>query len=146
MRSLRFSRALVLCSLALLLTVTAGAKNGRQFAGTYAISHVQEQGDMVQATLHLQLFNNADEDVKSVIVTLVDSGPTMELRGNFHPVKVWRGRQSIKLSQQFTVTKREFTEWMQAPGQPNLVILFQDSKGQTWQRGAQITRRPMLMQ
>lgn len=147
MRSLRFSRAFVLCaSLALLLTVTATGKTGREFAGTYAISDVQEQGDLVQATLHLQLFNYGDQDVKSVIVTLVDSGPTMALRGNFHPIKVWRSRQDIKLSQQFTVTKREFAEWINAPGQPNLVILFQDAKGQSWQRGAQLSRRPSLMQ
>jgi hypothetical protein len=146
MRSLRFSRAFVLCvSLALLsLTVSAAAKSNREFAGYYGVSDVQEQGDLVQVTLHLQLFNNGHDDVKSVIVTLVDSGPLTTFRGNFHPVKVWRSQQGIKLSQQFTVSKREFGEWMAAPGQPNLVILFQDAKGHSLQRGAQLSQRPLM--
>jgi len=42
------------------------------------------------------------------------------------------------------VTKREFKEWMTPPAQPNLVILFQDGKGTTWQKGAQISRRPLV--
>jgi hypothetical protein len=33
---------------------------------------------------------------------------------------------------------------MTPPAQPNLVILFQDNKGATWQRGAQISRRPLV--
>ena len=145
MRSLRISRAFVLCvSLALLLfTVSAAAKSNREFAGYYDVSDVEEQGDLVQVTLHLQLFNSGHQDVKSVIVTLVDSGPLMTLRGNFHPLKVWHSQQSIKLSQQFTVSKREFGEWVTS-GQPNLVILFQDAKGHTAQRGAQLSHRPLM--
>jgi hypothetical protein len=78
-----------------------------------------------------------------VIVTLVDSSPAMTLRGNFQPLKVWKSQKFVEMSQQFTVTKREFGEWMAAPGQPNVVILYQDSHGQTWQKGAQLSRRPL---
>jgi hypothetical protein len=145
MRSLRFSQALVLCaSLALLLTVTAAGKDGRDFAGYYAVSDVQEQGDMVQATLHLQLFNVGNADVRSVIVTLIDSGPAGMLLGNFHPVKMWRSGRGIKLNQQFTVSKHEFQGWMTSSRQPHLLVLFQDAKGQSWQRGAQINRLPLI--
>jgi hypothetical protein len=42
------------------------------------------------------------------------------------------------------VTKREYSEWMTAPAQPNLIILFQDSTGKSWQKGAQISRRPLV--
>ena len=147
MQSKHQSRAWLVCTLltvVLLATVVARANSGREFSGYFDISHVQEQGDLVQVTLHLKLFNHSESDARSVIVTLVDSSPTMTLRGNFQPVKVWKRHQFIEMSQEFTVTKREFQEWMTPPAQPNLVILFQDHKGATWQRGAQISRRPLV--
>ena len=147
MQSLRLSRGLVvgiLLAALMLVTVAATANSGREFSGYFDVSGVQEQGDLVQVTLHLKLFNHSDADAKSVIVTLVDSSPAMTLRGNFQPVKVWKSQQFIEMSQEFSVTKREFREWMAPPAQPNLIILFQDSNGKSWQKGAQISRRPMV--
>lgn len=147
MRSLRRSRAMVVFTLfiaLLLATISASASNGREFSGYFDVSRVQEQGELVQVTLHLKLFNHGEADAKSVIVTLVDSSPAMTFRGNFQPVKVWKSQHFIEMSQEFTVTKREFNEWMTPPVQPNLVILFQDGKGKTWQRGAQLSRRPLV--
>ena len=147
MRSLRPSRAWVVCALLAVLslaTVAATTKSGREFSGYFDVSGVQEQGDVVQVTLHLKLFNHSDADAKSVIVALMDSSPAMTLRGNFQPVKVWKSQQFIEMSQEFSVSKREFREWMAPPAQPNLIILFQDSKGKSWQKGAQISRRPLV--
>jgi hypothetical protein len=149
MQSPRPSRAWLICLLLAALslaTVAATTKSGREFSGYFDVSGVQEQGDLVQVTLHLKLFNHSDADAKSVIVTLVDSSPAMTLRGNFQPVKTWKSQQFIELSQEFSVSKREFNEWMAPPAQPNLVILFQDSTGKSWQKGAQISRRPLLRQ
>jgi hypothetical protein len=150
MRSLRLTRAGVVCSLlaallftTLLLPSPATARGGRDFSGYFDVSGVQEQGDLVQVTLHLKLFNHSDADARSVIVTLVDSSPAMTLRGNFQPVRVWKSQQFIELNQEFSITKREFREWMQPPAQPNLIILYQDKNGKSWQVGAQISRRPM---
>jgi hypothetical protein len=147
MQSKRQSRAWLACTLltALLLgAVAARANSGREFSGYFDISHVQEQGDLVQVTLHLKLFNHSESDARSVIVTLLDSSPAMTLRGNFDPVRVWKSHEFLEMSQEFTVTKREFKEWMTPPAQPNLVILFRDRKGTTFQRGAQISRRPLV--
>ena len=147
MRSLRPSRAWVVCALLAVLslaTVAATTKSGREFSGYFDVSGVQEQGDVVQVTLHLKLFNHSDADAKSVIVALMDSSPAMTLRGNFQPVKVWKSQHFIEMSQEFSVSKREFREWMAPPAQPNLIILFQDSKGKSWQKGAQISRRPLV--
>jgi hypothetical protein len=147
MRSLRPSRAWVVCALLAVLslaTVAASSKSGREFSGYFDVSGVQEQGDVVQVTLHLKLFNHSDADAKSVIVALMDSSPAMTLRGNFQPVKVWKSQHFIEMSQEFSVSKREFREWMAPPAQPNLIILFQDSKGKSWQKGAQISRRPLV--
>jgi len=144
MQSLRPSRAWLVCALLtalLLATVAATRSNGREFSGYFDVSGVQEQGDLVQVTLHLKLFNHGETDAKSVIVALMDSSPNGPLRGNFQPLKVWKSQQFIEMSQQFTVTKREYSEWMMPPAQPNLLILYQDNTGKTLQRGAQISRR-----
>jgi hypothetical protein len=147
MRSLRVSRAGVVCTLftVLLLAIFAMAapNNGRQFSGYFDVSGVQEQGELVQVTLHLKLFNHGD-DVNNVIVTLFDSSPAAILRGNFQPVKVWKSGQFIEMSQEFSIPKQEFKGWATPPIQPNIVILLQDSNGKTWQRGAQISRRPLV--
>ena len=71
--------AVVLAAFAL-LTATAFASNGREFSGYFDISHVQEQGDLVQVTLHLKLFNHAEADARSVVVALIDSSPALAVR------------------------------------------------------------------
>jgi hypothetical protein len=145
MRFTRFMRASAVgAALSILLGLVATANNGRDFSGYFDVSDVQKQGELVQVTLHLQLFNHGNEDEKSVLVTLLDTSPSMTMRGSFAPVKVWKHQQRINLSQQFSVSQREYAEWMASPGQPNIVILFQDAKGNTWQRGAQISRRPLV--
>jgi len=143
MKFLRPTRAWLVCTLLAALlpaTLLATANGGRKFFGYFDLSGVTEQGDLVQVTLHLKLFNQGDADVKSVIVTLVDSSPVMTFRGNFQPLKVWKSHQFVEMSQEFTISQLEYSHWMHAPGQPNLVILFQDAKGRTWQTGAQISR------
>jgi hypothetical protein len=135
--------ACILLAALLLVTVGATATLGRPFTGYFDVSGVQEQGDMVQVTLHLKLFNHGDEDVKGVIVTLMDQHPTMILRGNFQPVKVWKSQKFMEISQEFTVTKREYAGWTSAAGQPNLIILFQDANGKSWQKSPQVSRRPL---
>lgn len=147
MQARRCSGVWMLCALICVVflgTVSAPANSGRDFSGYFDVSGVQEQGDLIQVTLHLKLFNHGNEDARSVIVTLIDSSPAMTFRGNFPPLKVWKSHQFVEMSQEFSITKREFREWMAPPAQPNLVILFQDNKGATWQRGAQISRRPLV--
>lgn len=143
----RLSRGWLVCGgliTLMLATMAATSSGGREFSGYFDVSGVQAKGELVQVTLHLRLFNHGDGDAKGVIVTLIDSSPAMTLRGNFNPVKVWKSHQFIEMSQEFTVSQREFREWMTPPAQPNLMILFLDGQGKTWQRGVQISRRPMV--
>ena len=147
MKVLRPTRACLVCTvlaIPLLVAVGAAANNGREFSGYFDVSGVKEEGDLVQVTLHLKLFNHSDADVRSVIVTLLDSSPAMTLRGNFQAVKVWKSQTFIEMSQEFTISRREFREWMGPPAQPNLVILYQDADGRSWQKGAQISRRALV--
>jgi|ERR1700722_6288523 len=147
MKSVRSTPVWLACMLlAALLLVTVGASTatlGRPFTGYFDVTGAQEQGEMVQLTLHVKLFNHGDENLKGVIVTLMDAHPTMILRGNFQPVKLWKAQTFTELSQEFTVTKREYAEWTAAGGQPNLIILFQDSNGKSWQKSPQVSHGPV---
>jgi len=146
MKSVRPTPAWMACILLaalLLVTVGATANLSRPFTGYFNVSDVQEQGDSVQVTLHLRLFNHGDEDLKGVVVTLMDAHPTMILQGAFAPIKVWKSQKFVEMNQQFTVTKLEYAEWMSRAGQPNIIVLFQDSKGNSWQKSPQISRSPL---
>jgi len=147
MRFRGLSRASVMgvwLAIFLLGTITATAKDGRDFAGVYGFTDVQEQGDMVHLTLHVRLFNNSEADIKGAVIVLMEGSTGVGLRGNFPAVKVWRKNQDVKLSQQFTVPKREYQDWLRPPAQPNVVIIYQDANGQTWEKGAQIRPQPIL--
>jgi hypothetical protein len=148
MRFPAFSRASLMGALVavfLLGTITATAKDGRDFAGVYGFTDVQEQGDNVHLTLHLRLFNNSEADIKGAVIVLMEGPTGVGLRGNFPTVKkMWRKSQDVKLSQQFTVPMREYRDWLRPPAQPNVVIIYQDAHGQTWQKGAQMHPEPVI--
>lgn len=147
MRIFQFAHARAFCAcFAVLLFLAAGASaaNGREFAGYFDVSDVEDQGDVVQLTLHLQLYNNGQDNERSVIIALQDSGPEMTLRGSFPPVKVWKVQQPLNLSKQLTVAKRDYDSWMAGASQPNLVIFFRDPKGHSWQQGAQVRLAPLV--
>jgi hypothetical protein len=90
------------------------------------------------------LFNNSEADIKGAVITLMEGPTGVALRGNFPTVKVWRKNQDVKLSQQFTVPKREYQDWLRPPAQPNVVIIYQDANGQTWEKGAQMRPQPII--
>jgi hypothetical protein len=56
------------------------AKYGTRVLWLFDVSGIQEQGKLVQVTVHLKLFNHSDADARSVIVTLMDSSPAMTFR------------------------------------------------------------------
>jgi hypothetical protein len=146
---MRFSRCLqaslmgASLTVVLLGTVVLTAKDGRDFAGTYGFTDVQEQGDMVHLTLHLRLYNNSDADIKGAAVILREGPTGVSLRGSFPAVKIWLKSHGAQLSQEFTVPKREYEDWLRPPGQPNVVVIYQDANGQTWQRSAQLAPEPV---
>jgi hypothetical protein len=149
MRFPAFSRASLMGALLAVfllgtITATATAKDGRDFAGVYGFTDVKEQGDTVQLTLHLRLFNNSEADIKGAVIVLMEGPTGLSLRGNFPTVKVWRRNKDVKLSQQFTVPMREYQDWLRPPAQPNVVIIYQDAHGQTWQKGAQMRPQPVI--
>jgi hypothetical protein len=133
--------SVLLLAAAVLLLPTAGlAKNGRDFAGVYNVSNVVEQGDQIVLTLQVRLFNYSDVDLKQAVVTLRVSHPA-PLRSQFQPVKLWRNRTEVKLAQQVVIPRREFELWRRGT-QPSLFVVYNDAKGQRWERFAQLSQRP----
>jgi hypothetical protein len=127
----------------LVITETAMAKDGRDFGGFFSLTGMAEQGDQVTVTLNLQLFNYSGADIKGAVVSLYPSTPGVDAQGSFTPVKFWRSRRDVVLSQQFTVPRSEYEEWL-GGDQPNLFIVYTDAAGQQWERTAQLTRRPVV--
>ena len=127
----------------LLGTIPATARDGRDFAGVYGFTDVQENGDTVRLTLHLRLFNNGEADIKGAVITLMEGPTGVGLRGSFPTVKVWRKNQDVRLSQQFTIPRREYEDWLRPPAQPNVVIIYQDANGKMWEKGAQMRPQPV---
>jgi hypothetical protein len=132
--------ALVLVTALLLLPIAGLAKDGRDFAGFYNVSNVVEQGDQMVLTFQVHLFNYSDADLKQAVVTLRASHPAPAL-AQFKPVKLWRNRTEVKLSQQLVIPRHELELWQKGT-QPALFVVYHDANGQRWERFAQVSSRP----
>lgn len=137
MQSMRFSRACITALFATLLlsTVTAFAKDGRDFAGFYNLAHTKIQGDHVQLTLNLQVHNNGDADVRNAIITLRQNAG-LNLVGTTRPIALLRLHDHVNVTQRFTVSRREYETWRQG-ARPDLTIIYR-AKGKTWERSIQL--------
>ncbi|HZZ17250.1 MAG TPA: hypothetical protein VFE08_14955 [Candidatus Sulfotelmatobacter sp.] len=116
------------------------AKDGRDFAGFYNVSNVVEQGDQLVLTLQVRLFNYSDTDLKQAVVTLRSSHPAPVL-AQFRPVRLWRNRTEVKLTQQIVIPRHEVELWKRGT-QPALFVVYYDANGQRWERFAQVSSRP----
>ena len=120
---------------------TAGARDGRDFAGFYSVNPLGEQGTEVRVTLSLHMYNYSGADVTQAVIMLHESGPGLVVYGGFSAIKLMRDRQDVKVRQQFTIPKREYQLW-QGGINPNLFITYQDSLGNKWERTIELSRRP----
>lgn len=138
MQSMRFSRACCAALFAslLLTTVTVLAKDGRDFAGFYKVTNPKIRGEQVQLTLNLQLYNNGETDVHRGVVTLRQN-TGLELAGTTKPITLLRVHDHVNLSQQFTVSRREY-ESLRVGTPPTLSIIYR-ANGKTWERQIQVS-------
>ena len=129
-------------SLLLCLALAALAKDGRDFAGFYALGNVSEQGDKVEFTMTVQVFNYSDlGDIKAPVIALLEGGSHAKL-GEFKAVKTMPAKHDVVVSGKFTVSKMEFQSWSKH-GSPQVVVIYEDS-GRTLRQHVQLSRRPML--
>jgi hypothetical protein len=145
MRLTSFSRAgiLALSALSILFTAPAGAKDGRDFAGHYSLTDVTEEGDQVELTLTLQLFNYSGADLKQGVVTVLPAPPAPGVLAKFAPIKLWRSGNDVVVSQQLTIASEEYKQWSTRI-QPAVFIAYNDEEGHACLRSAQLRRLPMI--
>ena len=130
-------------TLVLLTALATLAKDGRDFAGSYSLTNVTEQKNDVKFTLTVQVFNNSDADIKQASLVLHQSGPGMAVHGTFPPVKMFRNRTDVLLSQEFTISSEEYRRWQNGM-EPRLMVHFMGANGIEQHRTIQLARRPML--
>jgi hypothetical protein len=135
--SKRFSRLCIATLLATLLltTMSALASDGRDFAGFYNLHHAKIQGDRVQLTLNLQVHNWSNADVRHAVIALRQN-TGLDLVGTTKPIVLLRSHDRVNLSQQFTVSRREYELWRQG-AQPTVFIIY-SAKGKSWERYIQL--------
>jgi|SRR5208337_4538651 len=129
------ARLTALLAILLLTALCAFAKDGRDFAGRYSVHDVTQQGDNVKFTMHLTVMNNSDADVKQAVIILRQN-TGLDMAGQTAPIKLLRDHGMAKLSQQFTVSKREYQTWGRGAG-PTMFIVYQ-AKGSQWSRYIQL--------
>lgn len=123
-----------------LTAITAFGKDGRNFAGFFNLTGVAQQGDRVQVTLVLQVFNYSGADLKQAVVTVRESHPSSEVLGTFDPIPVWRSGKTITLERQMTLTNHEYRQWT-TRGQPNVFVAYRDGDGRQLEWTAQLSQR-----
>jgi len=149
-RSSRAFQYICVPSLLLCLALAALAKDGRDFAGFYALSNISEQSDKVEFTMTVQISNYSDlGDIKTPIIALLVPGSSSpekrELRDlqEFNAVKMLPAKHDVTVIGKFVVSKMEFQSWSQRGGSPKVVVIYEDS-GRTLRQHVQISRKPML--
>ncbi len=131
-----------LAALLLLVAVLVSAKDGRDFAGFYDAKEVTDLGEQVKVKLTVRVFNYSDADVWGATVTLEDSLLPGETLGTFALKADIRNRESAKLSDEFTIPRREFSQW-QKGATPQLRIDYQDAERKQQRRMIELA--PMLI-
>lgn len=139
-----FSRARFgfLACVILLALGTAAAKDGRDFAGFYEVSEVVEFVEEFQVTLTVRVFNYSGTEVNGATVMLEDSFLPGEPYGSFITPVYFQDRASVRLSDRFTIPRREYEGWQEGRT-PRLTIEFMDADGNTLRRPIELA--PMLL-
>jgi len=99
-------RMAVIACLVLLAASVSWARDGRDFAGYYAFSNVQEQETSVQLTLTLQIFNYSGADIKNAAIQLHETGVGAGTRGAYGTIKMFPKMRDIRVSHEFTIPPR----------------------------------------
>jgi len=139
MRLARISGIGIWALSALLSAGSAGARDGRDFAGQFSFTHVGQRSGQVEATLVLRLFNYSGADLRQATISVRPDRPAEPAA--FAPVRLWPVGQSIVVSLPLTIPRDEYERWSRT--QPEVFVEYRDSQGRAWQRAAQLRRRPL---
>jgi len=142
MRSRCVSRAGVCLLLAMLFSsVLAVAVDGRDFAGYYNVGDAADQGNQVQLTLRVRVFNYSGQDLRQALVVLHQPAST-GIYAVSKPIKLLPALKDGKVSEQVTVPKHVYEQW-QKGNAPELSIVYVDGHGTRWEKSIQVAPRPV---
>lgn len=113
------------------------AADGRDFAGTYELSNVTDQGDAMLLTFTARVFNYSDADVSGTVV-LEHSGPIPGQPYWSLPGTSIANRGSVRLSCSVTIPRAEYEGWRQGR-RPNLHVDTTDADGHTIRRPVELS-------
>ena len=117
------------------------ARDGRDFAGSYELRDVVDQGEQVNGRFVARVFNYSDRDI---------SGATVLLDGSLVPgdrYATWPGlnlfdRESVRVDAWVTISKREYEQWQKGLT-PMLQVEFHDPAGSTFRSRVELLRDQM---
>ena len=140
-RALGVSRAAIglLVFPILLAASLALAKDGRDFAGFYELGEITDLGEVVRVPLKVRVFNYSGADVNDATITLEDLVLPGQTYGSFIAPVYVQDSESVRLSDQFTIPRREYEHWQEG-GTPSLIIDYMNANGNTIQRPIELFR------
>jgi hypothetical protein len=133
------ARIAALAFLILCMSVIALAKDGRDFAGFYQLTNLNEQGDSYHATLKLRLFNYSEADINSATVKLSSSLTPDEIYYSFNGVSV-EDHNSVRLSGEINIPREEYDLWRKGAS-PELQLEFTDDSGKSYERKIEVSEK-----
>lgn len=105
----------------------AHAFGERDFAGVYSLTEPTALGDQVEVRFSARIFNYSDSEIVNATVRLKGAGAPKGGFAAFYGITL-RDRESVRLSQEITVPRREYQLWKTGQA-PFLVIQYQSSSG-----------------
>jgi len=142
MQSRCVSRAGVCALLAMLLSsFLSFAKDGRDFAGYYNVADATEQGDQVQVTLRVRVFNYSGQDIRQALVVLHQPAG-LGIYGVIKPIKMLPALKDGKVSEQVTIPRHVYEQWQKGDS-PEISLVYHDAQGTRWEKSIQVAPRPV---
>ena len=122
----RWSLLVVAGLVGMLGTARPSAEDGRDFAGTFEISHAVEAAGKVSLTLTVEVVNYSGDDVYHARVVIDESVNVGQPLGAFVPADI-AYRRGERFSGTFVVPVPEFRLWEKST--PHLSVEFVDRNG-----------------
>ncbi|MFL6451827.1 MAG: hypothetical protein ACJ746_29785 [Bryobacteraceae bacterium] len=114
------------------------ASDGRDFAGSYQLTDIFDQGDTFVATFTTRVFNYSDADVSEATVVLDSRVVPGQTYWSFSSVSI-ANRWSVRLRCVIKIPKAEYNTWQQG-ARPNLHLDTANDDGTSLRRTVELTR------
>jgi len=130
--------AVAAAALVLLWMGTSRAADGRDFAGSYAVTAVAAEGAGLRISLTVQVQNYGDANIANAVIALEEFTPSGKPYGSFPSITALAVNERAEVSAQLLVSPEEYERW-QNGGTPVFSIEFDDGQGGKTRRPVEVT-------